>query len=144
MPKPWRPQARRSLATTNPRRCRVENIKLKRLYRLDGVKACEFCGWSAPPGILRDMACLILHHIVPLTFGGLLEDRKNTALLCPNHAALGDRIAFQSWSPYKYDGPRSREELFQALQALEDGRGKPRLLTTAPKAMEGFGRLQEP
>lgn len=83
--------------------------------------------------------CLRLHHVKPLFASGPLEERSNTTLLCPNHAALGDMIAFQSVDAFgEYRGPTTREELFERLHEMDRLRGLPCILSEATRAMEGL------
>lgn len=127
----------RSIRTTSRHLTADANRKLKLVYWKEGVRACEFCGWRPAPAILGFMACLRLHHIVPLFCGGPLRDKENTALLCPNHATMGDAIALQSIDAAGgFKGPKSREQLFEKLREIE---GQTIYIhTMAPKAMEGF------
>lgn len=128
-----------SIRTRNPNRVSDANRKLKRGYDRDGIGSCEACDWTAPPAIVGFAPCLRVHHIVPLCLDGPLEDRRNTALLCPNHAAIGDALAAQSCDVRgNYLGPKNREELFRMLKVLDEGRGLPLLLIKATLAMEGF------
>jgi hypothetical protein len=77
--------------------------------------------------------------VLPLFAGGPLQERSNTALLCPNHAALADLSAFQSVDAFgTYRGPKTREELFETIHRMDRRRGEPFILTQATTAMEGF------
>lgn len=129
----------RSLSTSQGDLVSESNRRLKMIYFRKGIRCCEICGWSAPPAIIQavPLPCLILHHIMPLAFGGPLGDIKNTMLLCRNHAGLGDALAAQAVTVYgEYVGPRTRDALFALMQTVEQR--APWVSVSAPKAMEGL------
>jgi hypothetical protein len=124
--KPWRPyrqrRGQRSIATRNTGLLNKTNQKLKRQYFKDGIRACEVCHWAPPSYLARPdrTLCLRLHHLVPLCLDGPLEERSNTLLLCPNHAALGDVLAFTMIDiDGNYCGPRTRAEIIELLRDID-------------------------
>lgn len=133
----FRLKASKSIRTSNPNLVSKANRKLKKDYERDGIVACEACGWIAPPGIF--LSCLRVHHILPLAMSGPLCDRENTALLCPNHAAIGDALAAKSVNCQReFKGPKNRAEFFLEISNLEANRGKPFILDKATKAIEAL------
>jgi hypothetical protein len=84
------------------------------------VCACEACGWTPPPAAGTAVRLLHEHHVLPRSFGGT-DAPGNRVILCPNcHAIVHAAItrAQRGRNAETYTGPRTREELLEALAVI--------------------------
>jgi hypothetical protein len=87
---------------------------------------CAVCGWTPPPALnlvhayRRNPSIIEIHHILPISAGGL-HTEENVIALCPNHHRVADLLASAtSIGDSRSSGITDRETLLRFLSLLDN------------------------
>ena len=97
------------------------NAAYKRRVERHGRAVCEVCNWRPPAIDNRAFRMLHVHHIVPLSCGGL-EEESNVIILCPNHHATTHYIwrgHYRKNATKHWAGPSTKMELIEELHQID-------------------------
>ena len=92
-------------------------------WRAGGPPRCAYCSGGDSSATAAPRERVEVHHIIPVGWGGT-DDPENLVPLCRAHHVIADRLSgtltSRTTKPAKrFRGPRTREELFDAIYKAE-------------------------